>query len=432
MNLIKVLSILFVLFNFHPLNTQTKPKLIWFDALANFERLCSKDSINYYLSKIKSLGFTHVVLDVKPITGEVLFNSKNAQPMFKWNGFTRDENFDILGYFIKKSHDLNLHLYASLNVFVEGHNYYNRGLVFTKFPDWQSINYTDSGLVPITKLKNKYSAMTNPANPEVQKYELKIIEELAKNYADLDGIILDRVRFDGIESDFSLLSKKLFEKYLNLKIKSYPDDIYKWKKDSTGRSFREEGKFYKKWLEWRSSVIYNFIKKARDLIKKINPDISFGVYAGAWYPVYYEVGVNWASKNFDPSQEFSWATENYKNYGYAELIDLFFAGCYFFEVTKDEVKRLNHTNIKRTEAAMGTEKEFWYSVEGSAEIAKKVIMDSVPVIAGLYVEQYKGHPEQFRRAIKMCLEKTDGLMIFDLVHLVNYNYWSIIEDEICK
>lgn len=59
-------------------------------------------------------------------------------------------------------------------------------------------------------------------------------------------------------------------------------------------------------------------------------------------------------------------------------------------------------------------------------------MGSVPVIGGLYVEQYKDHPEQFRRAIKICLEKTDGLMIFDLVHLINYNYWSVLEDEISK
>lgn len=373
MNLIKIISILFVLFKFQLLFAETKPKLIWVDALANFERLCSKDSINYYLNKIKSLGFTDVVLDVKPITGEVLYNSKNVQPMIKWNGFTHDENFDILDYFIKKCHELNLHLHASLNVFVEGHNYYNRGLVFMKIPDWQTINYTDSGFIPISKLKHKYSAMTNPANPDVQKYELKIIEELVQNYSELDGIILDRVRFDGIESDFSLLSKNLFEKYINQKIERYPDDIFKWKRDSTGRSFREEGKYYKKWLEWRASVIYDFMSQARSLIKKINPKISFGVYAGDWYPVYYKVGVNWASKNYDPSQEFSWATENYKNYGYAELLDQFLAGCYFFEVTKDEVNKKYQSRLKRNEPGMGTEKEFWYSVEGSAEFAKKLL-----------------------------------------------------------
>ena len=34
----------------------------------------------------------------------------------------------------------------------------------------------------------------------------------------------------------------------------------------------------------------------------VNPNISFGTYTGAWYPSYYEVGVNFASKNYDPSK----------------------------------------------------------------------------------------------------------------------------------
>ena len=49
---------------------------MWFDAEANFARFSHKDSIDFYLKKIKSLGFTHAVVDVRPITGEVLFNSK--------------------------------------------------------------------------------------------------------------------------------------------------------------------------------------------------------------------------------------------------------------------------------------------------------------------------------------------------------------------
>lgn len=430
--MIKIILSLLIIFHIQQSNAQFKPKFIWFDALANWERLTSKDSIDYYLQKIKQIGFSDVVIDVKPITGEVLFDSKIATVMNEWKGISKKENLDVLSYFITAGHKLNLRIHASINIFVEGHNFYNRGLVFNQKSDWQSINYTDSGFVPITKLKHKYSAMTNPANPIVQEYELRIISELVENYPHLDGIILDRVRFDGIQADFSPLSFKKFEEYINQKIEKLPDDIYRWEKDSTEKFIKIEGKLYKKWLEWRTFVIYDFMKKCRELVKSINPEISFGVYAGAWYPVYYEVGVNWASKNFDPSQEFSWATENYKNYGYAELIDLLLAGCYFFEVTKDEVKKLNEANIKRTEAAMGTEKELWYSVEGSAEFAKKVIMNAVPVIGGLYVEQYKDHPEQFRRAIKMCLEKTDGLMIFDLVHLINYNYWSILEEELSK
>lgn len=407
-----------------------KPKLLWFDATANFERLSYPDSIKFYLKKAKEIGFNAVVLDIKPITGEVLYNSEFAPQMTEWNGFHRNKDFDFPAYFISEAKKLGLTVYASINVFVAGHNFFDRGLVYQDKLHWQSINYTDSGFVPITKLKHKYSAMTNPANPEVQQHELNIISELVKKYPEFDGILLDRVRYDGIEADFSELSKELFEKYINQKIENYPDDIYKWKKNEKGEKVRVEGKLFKKWLEWRASVIYNFMEEARKVVKKIKPDMEFGVYTGAWYPVYYEVGVNWASKKYDPSKEYEWATPDYKNFGYAELLDIYTTGCYFFEVSKEEVEKLNEELIKRNEAGMGKTKEYWYSVEGSAEIAKKVMMNTVPVIGGLYVEQYKGFPEQFKRAVQMCLDKTDGLMIFDIVHIINFGWWDVLEDAI--
>jgi hypothetical protein len=58
------------------------------------------------------------------------------------------------------------------------------------------------------------------------------------------------------------------------------------------------------------------------------------------------------------------------------------------------------------------------------------MMNTVPVIGGLYVEQYKGFPEQFKRAVQMCLDKTDGLMIFDIVHIINFGWWDVLEDAI--
>lgn len=429
MKIIK-LSFLVLIFTLNFSYSSIKPKLLWFDATANFERLSYKDSITYYLSKAKELGFTDVVLDLKPITGEVLYDSKFAPKMIEWNNFYREENFDFPAFFISEAHKLGLKVQASINVFVAGHNFFDRGLVYQDKSHWQTINYTDSGFVPITKMKHKYSAMINPANPEVQEYELKIMEELVRKYPELDGLILDRVRFDGIEADFSPLSIQMFEKYLGEKIQKFPDDIYKWTKNEKGEKIRIDGKYFKKWLEWRASVIYNFMKEAKERIKRVNPKILFGVYTGAWYPVYYEVGVNWASQKYDPSKEYDWATPEYKNYGYADLLEIFTTGCYFFEVTKDEVEKLNEDLIKRNEAGMGRTKEYWYSVEGSAEIAKKVVMNAVPVIGGLYVEQYKDHPDQFKRAIKMCLEKTDGLMIFDIVHIINFGWWDVLREAL--
>lgn len=402
---------------------QSKPKLMWFDATANFSRFSNHDSIVYYLDKVVEVGFTDIVVDVKPITGEVLYKSILAPQMLEWKNFNRNADFDYLNTFIEEGHKRNLKVHASLNIFCSGHNFIDRGLVYKGKSDWQSINYTDSGLVPITRLKHKYSAMTNPANDDVRKHELSVLEEIVKLHPKLDGVIIDRTRYDGIEADFSDISKKKFENYIGEVVNDFPNDIFMYEKID-GKIKRTEGKLFKKWLEWRVSVIHSFVQEARETVKKVNPNILFGAYTGAWYPLYFELGVNWASPDYDPSSEYSWATENYRQYGYANLLDIYSAGCYFYEVTKSELEKTELKRLKNSEIDLKDKKEFWYSVEGSAELSKKVVMDAVPVIGGLYVEQYADNPKQFIEAMNMCLSKTDGLMIFDIVHIINFDWWD--------
>jgi hypothetical protein len=44
---------------------------------------------------------------------------------------------------------------------------------------------------------------------------------LPQKYKKLDGLILDRMRFDNITSDFSPLSKQLFEEYSGIKLRTF-------------------------------------------------------------------------------------------------------------------------------------------------------------------------------------------------------------------
>lgn len=405
--------------------------ILWYDATANFDRFCHKDSILFYLNKSKEVGITDIVIDVKPITGEVLYPSKIAPIMTSWgdSGTTKDLSWDMLSYFIEEGHRLGLKVHASTNVFVAGHNFFDRGVVYDDAvkADWQTLSYLPEGFVKITDQKSKYSAMVNPALQEVRDYELSILKELVGKYPKLDGIILDRVRFDNLNADFSDSSKVAFEKYIGHPVENFPMDIYSFE----GKE-RKEGKLYKQWLEWRASIIHDFIYTARKELKTINPDIIFGDYTGSWYPLYFDVGVNFASKDYDPSKEFDWATENYKNYGYAEALDLFTTGNYYFEVEKAELKTKLDTAKKTLESGLVVEKEDWYTVEGSAELVNKVTMGKVPVYAGLFVEQYKDHPAQFVKALKMCSSNSQGVMIFDIVHIINYGWWDELKEGLKK
>jgi uncharacterized lipoprotein YddW (UPF0748 family) len=408
-----------------------KPVYMWFDCEANYERLSYPDSITYYLKKVKDIGVTDVVVDIKSIMGETLYDSHIAPFMGEWDGIERDRDYDMLGIIIKESKKLGLGVYASMNVFAGGHNFHDRGIIYGEHADWQSINYWCDSIVPISEMKWHYNGMLNPAIPEVQDYQLNIIKEVTAKYPGLKGLVLDRVRYDGITSDFSEFSKKVFEKYAGLKVENFPGDILYWVRKEDGGYDWKPGKLFNKWIEWRASVIYNFFKDARAVAKKANPDIQFGTYTGAWYPVYYELGVNWASRKYDPSINYDWATEDYRNYGYAELLDIYMTGLYYKEVTIDEIKKVNKVDMdKRGEAAMDEGTDSWYSVEGGALLAKKLVCGGVPVTGSIYVEQYEGDAEQFKKAVKMACESTDGLMIFDVVHIKNRNWWKVLSDAI--
>ena len=169
-----------------------KPLYMWFDCEANYATLSHPDSIRYYVSKIHDMGFTDVVVDVKSIMGETLYKSDIAPYMGEWEGVTRPENYDLLGYFIEEGHKLGMRVHGSLNVFAGGHNYFDRGIIYGDHADWQSQVYTEGKIVPISEIKSNYNGMLNPANPEVQEYELAILKEFAGKYPDVDGIVFDR------------------------------------------------------------------------------------------------------------------------------------------------------------------------------------------------------------------------------------------------
>ena len=402
-----------------------KPALMWIDAEANFERFSHKDSIDYYLEKIKSLGFTHAVVDIRPITGEVLYKSEYAPQMKEWKG-AKAGDFDYLGYFIKKGHELGLEIHASLNVFCAGHNYFDRGMVYSGHPEWASMVYTpDKGIIPITEEKHKYGAMINPLNEEYRTHILNVLKEVVTKYPDLDGLMLDRVRYDGITADFSSLSRKKFEEYIGKKVANFPEDIFRWTKNADGKYTTQPGKYFRKWLEWRTKNITDFMALARKEVKAANPDVSFGTYTGAWYPSYYEVGVNFASKKYDPSEDFDWATSEYKNYGYAELMDLYTTGNYYTDITIEESLKNKKSvwNETDSQAQSGT----WYSVEGSCQKLRNIMKDN-KFMGGILVDQFYDNPAKLSATIEMNLKASDGLMVFDIVHIINKGLWKEVEN----
>src|SRR5690554_384768 len=84
------------------------PKLMWIDATANIHHFNNKDTIDYHLEKLKGLGFTDIVVDIRPISGHVLYDSRYAPKLTNSNGKEVHYTFDYLGYYIEKAHEIGL------------------------------------------------------------------------------------------------------------------------------------------------------------------------------------------------------------------------------------------------------------------------------------------------------------------------------------
>ena len=260
----------------------------------------------------------------------------------------------------------------------------------------------------------------NPAHPEVQEYLLGLIKDLA-SYEDLDGIFLDRCRFAGLQSDFSDLSKTMFMNYIGVRSINWPDDVL-----PAGTTYwtipEEKPKYFRQWNEWRAKVIHDFVERAAAVVHETNPKIKFGVYVGGWYTEYYDVGVNWASPDYDTYAHYpEWSTPNYKNFGYADHCDQMLIGAY-----------------AKPNAVYGDTE---WTMEGFCKLAKEKIGKACPIVCGgpdvgNWDPEKKFSQEEENQAIvnsvKACYDACDGYFLFDMIHLKMADQWKYVKEGMDK
>lgn len=385
-----------------------KPVMLWVDASANFSRFVEKSEVDRYLNLAREAGFTDIILDVRPTSGEVMYKgSSYADEIVTWKGVTRDDSWDYLEYFIGQTHKLGMRIYAAMNTFTAGQNILKRGMAYNnpEIAELVSVLYTQYG--KITGFEDTRGAIfINPALEASQTYILNIVKEIVSKY-DIDGLMLDRCRYDNETADFSDESGELFAAYVKENYGregiSFPDDVMTY--DNQGKPVW--GIYEKIWYEWRASVIHDFFFKCRGTVKSIKPDVKFATYTGAWYSSYYNEGSNWASSKYDPSAEFSWANSRYKNTGFAEALDYHLAGVYYRQLSGDG----------------------WWTIAGGIKNSQRVNCGACPVIASLAPEKFPAETDRpdFQKTVSYVMKNAGGMMVFDLYHVDQYDYWDIIK-----
>jgi uncharacterized lipoprotein YddW (UPF0748 family) len=413
-----------------------KPRYIWIDAAANFPDFAnSKENIVRDLTLAKEAGFTDVVVDVRPTTGDVLFQT-DVVDQVKWlgawtsSGYTKIERtatWDYLQAFIDAGHELELRVHANINTFVGGNrtSIGPEGMLYrdSEKRHWATQLLTQNGTVNTIDQSSTGAKFFNPVHEEVQDFLFDVLDDLAA-YQELDGIFLDRGRFDGFDSDFSEYTRKKFEEYLGYSIQNFPNDVVtpeildQWAK---GNGLPAElPTYFKEWLEFRVKVIHDFMEEARNRVKAVNPDVDFGVYVGAWYGSYFPVGVNWASPDYNTSMDYSkWASAKYKDYGYADHMDVILIGAY----------------AAPTRVYGSTE----WTIEGFCKKAKEKIKGDAVVIGGPDIGNGSWATtsdevvnQAITQSVDAAMSACDGYFLFDMIHLKKKDQWEYVKEGIDK
>lgn len=384
-----------------------KPKYLWMCGEANFDRFASKDTITYYLEKAKETGFNNVVVDVKPIEGKVLYKSKLVPELTCVDTLVVERDWDYLQYMIDEAHRLGMKVTASACVFPVGSSWWQKGLCYddSTFDGRTCLEYRPDGTIEdIRTNRTKVAAFLNPVRQDSRDYAMSVLSEIVSNY-DIDGLALDYCRFPDMESDFSAESREAFENYIGTKIENWPADIFSY--DENGE--RIQGRYYKEWLAFRAGVLCDFIHQVSDSVKAIKPDVELNYWAGSWIHAIEKNGQNWASPRSEWCKKYDYGTDAYQKAGFAPALDNFIVGAYLERVYGPEDNE---------------------SVEYALNRADSIIMGDCHVIGSIQSINHSADasdPHNLVNAVKCCLENSEGLMVFDIVHVINRNQWDEIK-----
>ncbi len=218
------------------------------------------DTDNIPLTKVE---IKKLVLEIKNANFNVIYPEvfRRGYSIFKNNVSDmekpfKDANFDVLEYLIEEAHKNNLDVYPWIWTFRVKSPLYS-DYFLKKFPDLVAKRQ-------VNKFEDREPLFLSPAEPKARNLILKILRTLTINY-DIDGLLLDYIRYDETLA-YDTLTKKYFEEYYQQKYnKSFPNKIIPNSVD------------FKELQIWREEQVTSMIKKTGLMLKNIKPKIKIGV-----------------------------------------------------------------------------------------------------------------------------------------------------------
>ncbi len=450
-------------------------RMLWVDAGANLQWMIHPEKVRQFCEQAKKAHFNEIIVDVKPINGRILFTAPGEPPLREFRGVRVPPGYDVLEVFVKEARTVGLRISAALNTFSEGHSHFpGEGLAYEK-PEWQTqfavpqafarlqngdlfpillqgdpvpgalvITEGDSDvktpdgvplrahvsdrpriqgnsivliecrvtLLPQTlALPQAVAVFVDPLQPGVQERMLRLLSIVA-GYG-VDGIVLDRMRFPALEGGMgTAMASAFLERYSP--VSAFPESVFQAEWSNKPPYLRLiPGKRFSDWMRFRAEVITQFLERVRQVVRGVNPRIALGVYVGAGWETYYEVGVNYAEDK--PIPPYDWADEEYGLAGYAGWTDFLLPGCFY------PVPREVDVTIQGNRAR--------FTVEGSAKLMVRLAGEATRVYPTLYGLDWEGNPEGLRQAIRSARQVGLGVAFFDASYIIKNNWWDLFREE---
>lgn len=248
-------------------------------------------------------------------------------------------------------------------------------------------------------VQNQIPLMMNPTHPNVRKRVIAFAREVVTKYP-VDGLLFDdRLRFGGVDADFSAQTRSAFEAHVKAKL-NWPDDVLRFTYNWNLERGVMPGPYWDRWWAWRAKQLQTWVVEVRKQIKSIRPQTNFGIYAGSWYGEYTKWGANYGRPG--RRTPFSGVSAGFADAGFADQLDLFVAGCYYPTATIAE--------------ALSQSRAEGRTIEAGASLANRVIHDQAWTYAGIMLQDYFANPDQVENALQAACASSQGVMVFDLSH----------------
>jgi len=129
-------------------------------------------------------------------------------------------------------------------------------------PEWQMQSLVDGRVVHFAG-RGRKEVFLNPLNPAARDYQRSLIEEIVGAY-DVDGIVIDWVRFDDYNMDLSVETRSRFKASAGF--------------DPVEIDFSSDSPQRRQWNRWRATQIGEHVKRLRDALDAVKPGLELGAY----------------------------------------------------------------------------------------------------------------------------------------------------------